>query len=53
MIHNVLSYSFLGSMLCFQKQPPEVFYKKGVVIDFAKYPENIYVGVSFNPQPLF
>ena len=31
-----------------QKQPPEVFYKKGVHKNFANFTGNICVGVSFS-----
>ena len=30
-----------------QKQPPEVFYKKAVLKNFAIFPEKACVGVSF------
>ena len=52
-IENILQrfscISFLFKPLCYKKQPPEVFYKKSILENFAKFTgKQLYLTLFFN-----
>ena len=44
---SYISFYIIAPLLQVQKQPPQVFYKKGVLKNFAKLTGDISAGISF------